>query len=549
VFTPQPEACSVDRSSAWRCRALAALLILAAAVLRLLYVVYYCPLDLAPDEAHYWDWSRHLDWSYYSKGPLVAYLIRAGCALAGDWSAQLTSTGVLAVRLPAVICGSLLLVSLYTLTVQVFGRERLALGVVALALTVPVVGAGASLMTIDAPYTCLWGWALVLGHRAICRPSSWAWPALGLVLGLGILAKYTMVLWIPSAALFLIMDGAHRRLLFRRGFWLMTGIAALCCLPMVIWNIQHNWVSVRHVSAQAGLTTRPDIRWHGPVEFIVIQCLVLLVIWFVAWVHAMLVFRPWKETDPGARYLWWMSSTMFAVFLLFSLKTHEEPNWAIAAYLSGMVLMAANISRQLQSPARWLRRWASAWVITGCVLGLAGTLLMYHSGAVQPLLLRFAGAPTPDKPYPLRKLDPTCRLRGWHTVAAEVDRSCEELRQKGAEPLLAASSWNLPGELGFYCKGNPTVYTFGIALGDRHSQYDLWQPNPISNPEEFRGKTFVYLGELTPALRSAFDEIAESRDVVLCSEHGIPFARWTISVCRGFRGFANPAPANVYGLF
>src|SRR5204862_3425860 len=122
----------------------------------------------------------HLDWSYYSKGPLVAYLIRFGCALAGPWSRQWTATDMLAVRLPAVICGSLLLVSLYVLTVQVYRRERLALAVVTLALTLPVLAAGSSLMTIDAPYTCLWGWALVLGFRAVFRGSAWAWPLLGL---------------------------------------------------------------------------------------------------------------------------------------------------------------------------------------------------------------------------------------------------------------------------------------------------------------------------------------------------------------------------------
>ena len=32
-------------------------------------------LDLAPDEAHYRTWSKRLDWSYYSKGQMVAYLI------------------------------------------------------------------------------------------------------------------------------------------------------------------------------------------------------------------------------------------------------------------------------------------------------------------------------------------------------------------------------------------------------------------------------------------------------------------------------------------
>src|SRR5436189_1083900 len=119
----------------WRWRALAALLIVGAAVLHVVYLATNCPLDLAPDEAHYWDWSQHLDWSYYSKGPLVAYLIRGSCELAGNWSQSLIGSEMIAVRLPAVLCGALLLASLYVLTVQVYGRERLALAVVALALT------------------------------------------------------------------------------------------------------------------------------------------------------------------------------------------------------------------------------------------------------------------------------------------------------------------------------------------------------------------------------------------------------------------------------
>src|SRR5262245_53653374 len=80
----------VPSNQTWLWRGLALLLILTAAGLRLLYLVSEGSLDLAPDEAHYWDWSRRLDWSYYSKGPLVAYLIRAGCWLAGPWSQRLT---------------------------------------------------------------------------------------------------------------------------------------------------------------------------------------------------------------------------------------------------------------------------------------------------------------------------------------------------------------------------------------------------------------------------------------------------------------------------
>src|SRR5262249_27392269 len=93
----------------WPYRLLAGFLIVAAAILRILYLANNCPLDLAADEAHYWDWSRHLDWCYYSKGPLVAYLIRGSCELFGGWSQDLTGNLMLAVRLPAILCGSLLL--------------------------------------------------------------------------------------------------------------------------------------------------------------------------------------------------------------------------------------------------------------------------------------------------------------------------------------------------------------------------------------------------------------------------------------------------------
>src|SRR5438874_2251528 len=236
-----------------RCRLLAAVLIVGSALVRLVYLAADCPLDLSPDEAHYWDWSRHLDWSYYSKGPGVAWLIRLSCELFGPLSAWLTGNEMPAVRLPAVVCGSLLLTALYVLTVQVSGRHRLALGCVAIALTTPAVSAGSSLMTIDSPYTCCWAWALVWMHRAVFDGSRAAWPITGLLVGLGILFKYTMVVWLPSAALFLLFSPEHRRLLWSRGWWLLTALAGLGALPILLWNLDHEWVSLRHVRGLAGL--------------------------------------------------------------------------------------------------------------------------------------------------------------------------------------------------------------------------------------------------------------------------------------------------------
>jgi 4-amino-4-deoxy-L-arabinose transferase-like glycosyltransferase len=528
------------RPSVWRWRFLAAALILGAAGFRLAHLALHCPLDLAPDEAHYWDWSRHLDLSYYSKGPLVAWLIRLGCLLAGGLSRALIGNEMLAVRLPAVACGSLLLVALYALTARVYRRESLALGVVALALTAPLIAAGSTLMTIDAPYTCCWAWALVLGHQAVFRRSAWAWPVAGLLVGLGILAKYTMVLWVPSLGLFLLTSADGRRLLRRPGPWVLAATGALCCLPILVWNLRHGWVSLWHVSGQAGILQEEaaaGVRWLGPLNFVALQAAVLLGFWFVLWLRAMFDHAPWREPRPEVRYLWWMSAPMFLVFLLFGFKTGGgEPNWPVTAYLSGMVLTAGWLGDQLRSPAGWARRLTMWSAGLGCALGLGVLGLLYGYVWVVPLVARLAGPPTPGHGMPLRRIDPVCRLRGWRELAAEVDRVCELLRRQGVEPVLAGNVWNVPGELGFYCQGHPAVYSLGPVLGDRHSQYDLWRPNPVADPALFVGRTFVYVGHITDAMPQAFERIEPSQEVT-CMQGEQVVSRWYVTVCRGYRGF------------
>lgn len=530
------------------CRLLAACLILGAAALHLAYLANNCPLDLAGDEAHYWDWSRpeHLDWSYYSKGPLIAYLIRGGCALADSWSLEHTGNLTLAVRLPAVVCGSLLLVSLYLLTVQVYRSEALGLAVVGLALTLPLIAVGSSIMTIDAPYTCCWGWALVLGHRAIFRGSKWAWPLLGVTLGLGMLAKYTMIVWVPSAMLFLLTTPEYRRLLWSRGFGCMLAVAGLCCLPILIWNAQHDWVTFRHVLGLSGLhdvvqpSDEPRIHWLGPLRYLGGQCALLLGYWFVVWAAAMIAHRPWRERDEGVRYLWWLSAPMFLLFLAFSPKTDGgEMNWPVTAYLSGLVLSAAWLARQFDDPRRWYRRAAMVNLGLACVLGLAVTVFMHHSEWLYPLLTRLAGGPTSANPFPLRRFDPTCRLRGWRTLATEVDALRARLsEEEGLEPVLAGDSWGLPGELGVYCAGHPQAYSIGPILGERHSQYDFWF-NPLDDGAAFRGRTFIIVNGDEAVFRHAFARVETTE--VIHREHGHPIASWRLSVCHDFKGsFPHP---------
>ena len=108
----------------------------------------------------------------------------------------------------------------------------------------------------------------------------------------------------------------------------------------------------------------------------------------------------------------------------------------------------------------------------------------------------------------------------------------------------------MPGLLGFYSAGRPQAYSIGLAIGgDRHSQYDLWRPNPADDPEAFRGRTFLVVTgwDATDSLLPAFDSVDPPVEIVY-RENGRAIARWYVCVGRGFRGF-DPAlrPAHPAG--
>ncbi len=503
-------------------RTAAVTLIFAFAAANLLYLLADCPVDLAPDEAHYWDWSRRLDWSYYSKGPLVAWLVRGSCELFGD--------SMPAVRLPAVVCNALLLLAVHRLSLRTFRSDRLALAAVALALAVPPLAAPAVLTTIDGPFLCCWAWACVFAGRR-------AWLAGGVVAAAGVLAKYTMLLFPACVGLYLLADRARRAELRRPGFWLMCGLTAAGCVPIAAWNAAHDWIGLRHLFALSGLGDGPSFDPLALPHFLGGQFAILIGYWLAAWAAAVVKFRPRRAADPDTAFLWWLSVPVWAVFFALGVKSKGQANWPAAAYVTGFVLAVGWVARQVSDPDPGYRRLARACLAFAVVLGVGITAAARYPSLVRPVYAKVVRSPSADNPTPVRKLDLTSRLHGWRSLAAVVDELRERVRREtGEEPVVAAMTWNTPGELAFYCRGHPTVYSLGPALADRHSQYDLWRPNPLADAQVFRGRTFVYVGEAIPDVQQVFDR-ADPPVEVIASDGGIPVADWKVRVLRGFRGF------------
>jgi 4-amino-4-deoxy-L-arabinose transferase-like glycosyltransferase len=552
-----PGATTADsvRSPADSCRtALAACLALLAlgAALHLLYLIHDCPLDLAGDEAHYWEWARRPALSYYSKGPLVAYIIAASRAVLADWSIHTVGSEALAVRVPAVLLAALTGLGIFVLALDTLRRPWLALAAVAVTCTIPILAAGSILMTIDAPFVCAWTWALVVLHRAARSGALALWLAAGVLIAIGLLAKYTMLLLFPAFGLWLLIDPSVRPRLREPGPYAAAVLGLCGLLPIVIWNAANGWVSFRHVAGQAGVAGGPRFDPEGILAYVGGQAAVLGGVWFVGMIWALVDFyrRPQIAGDephdpPAVRLLLIAACVPWAVFLLFSPITKIQPNWPVVAIIPGTILMVAWLRRRLHLPTARGRAGARAFIAAGLIVGGGMVLIGHYSQWLMPAYTWLARDAAPWDLTPVAKYDPTARLRGWSQLGAAVGRVLAHERDAGRDPFILADNYQVASEVAFYTPGQPVVYCAGPALGARLSQYDIWE-NPIRDPDAFLNRPCVYVGARDAALTGENGQHAALPNMRLAEtvEHRVCGQRlrlWTIYVCDTFAGFAEPA--------
>src|SRR6266850_7173245 len=180
--------------------------------------------DLEFDEAHYWMWSERLAPAYFSKGPGIAFAIRASTAVFGanEFGVRFFS--------PVLAAGTSLL--LFYFARRLFSATAGLWLVVALNVT-PIFNVGAFLMTIDPLSIFFWTAAMFTLWLALERTPqfSWYWPATGLLIGLGFLCKFTNALEIISVLLVLACAPRLRREFKAPGLYWLLGTFTVCTLP------------------------------------------------------------------------------------------------------------------------------------------------------------------------------------------------------------------------------------------------------------------------------------------------------------------------------
>ena len=496
--------------------------------------------DLEFDEAHYWMWSERLAPAYFSKGPGVAFAMRASTAIFG--------TNEFGVRFfsPVLAAGTSLL--LFYFARRLFSATAGFWAVIALNVT-PIFNIGAFLMTIDALSVFFWLAAMFTFWLALEKSPRFSlyWPLTGLLIGLGFLSKYTNAFELISILLVLALAPRLRQEFARTGLYSLLVIFALCTVPPIIWNAHHAWITLAHLRSRGGVEQGFGVHPVEILEFLSGHFLVYSPFLFLA--LAWGVIASWRRANQQFKvlFLMWFGLPVFVFYLLLSINKSAAPNWDGLAFF-GSGLLAVYFWWKRVEASVLLRLCASVALLVGLMMSVL---------ALNTDLLRTAG-------YQLSRKDPTDRMRGWKSATGAVEKLRNDLEGKLAEKLfLIADARDRASEISFYLRdkrpqgpGHPPVYI--VESQDLVNQFSFWprydefvESKPGAprledevyteesgiNPFVGRSALFIRQGEKGHAphnIRAAF-ESTEPVATIKVQRYGRVIRTWQVFLCRGYR--------------
>ena len=422
-------------------------------------------LQLHPDEAYYWLWSRYLDWSYFDHPPMVAYFI---------WASTLGSKSELWVRLS----GSLVLlaasVMMWRLALQLFKSEAVAAGSVILFNLYPLTMLGLIVMTPDVPVVFFWCLGVYLFWQVMQSGQAWRWYPLGIVFGLGLMSKYTAVLMAPCFLLYLLLTDERRWLKTMHPYLaFLLGLAVFA--PVVWWNSQNDWVSFRwqlHHGLGGNALDALNVAEYAAGQLLLTGPLV----WLLGMVAAGVAL---VRKDKAMLFVVCTSVPVIGFFALTSLRNVSGANWPAFAYFSFSIL----VSKYCLDGYSLLRRglWSAALAMT---LGMAMTATLHARFSVLPLERWSA---------PMATADATNWFYGWRELGEELKKHPDYLR-------AVSPSHQLSAEIIYYTDANISAQTAQSARPSQFNLLDVAQ-HPRSHDRLFvwTDADFPEYGALAPA--------------------------------------------------
>ncbi len=287
---------------------------------------------LSFDSYYYWEWSRHLDLSYYDGPPMIAYFIKLSTLLFGQTLLALNMVGIAGVAITAWI--------IYK-TSRLFLNEEASVIATLLWLFVPLNTLDLlKQTTYDVPYILFWALTVycvanfIQAQKLSAQSIKWLYLS-GVSVGCMMLSKYSGIILV--LALFVFIITTHYRYLFRsRHFYLSLLLSLIIFSPVIVWNADHNWQSFLFqlaTHARSSITT-PWAAMNHAFFYVILPSLNFMLLPLVLGLRSVTNYR--KTPIP---YLCLIICTTFVVFyLLYSIKNVMVGNW-MSPYLIAAALL------------------------------------------------------------------------------------------------------------------------------------------------------------------------------------------------------------------
>ncbi|MFO1484500.1 MAG: glycosyltransferase family 39 protein [Verrucomicrobiaceae bacterium] len=407
--------------------------------------------DLAGDEAYYWDWGRRPDWCYYSKPPMIGWMMGVIGWLTGnaEWG----------IRFAALLLGTVTSIVIHRLALVMFDARTAFLTVVLGLLTIANAGLNL-LLTIDAPLLVCWAFGLLLFWFAAQKPTcNVRWIALALVIGLGTLSKQMMLAFPALMLMFAAISREDRGLLRNTRMWIAIVVGMAFIIPVLRWNQEHAWITLEHTKHHFDTKDLGFAKWIGrTLENVGLQALIYTPVTFVAMVAAMIVAikQRAKLTRPAV-FLLLASVPALACFAVLALRQRINPNWPAVFFVPAFVLAAAWMRGLLPTVAHpaWQRQ----------ALRVGGSFVL---GTHLLLVVVFA--------TDLRDLAKLSGICGWREAGIEAQKFLDQVPRKDQTFVMALGHRYYAAQMAFYMPSHPRLYRWE-ASDTVQSQYEIW-PGP-----------------------------------------------------------------------
>ncbi|WP_017326375.1 glycosyltransferase family 39 protein [Synechococcus sp. PCC 7336] len=334
------------------------------------------------DEAYYYAYTLHPNWSYFDHPPLVAIATGFGPWLTGSvtrWSIRL---GPLLLH-----TGSLLWLTLATR--HLFGRTA-ALLALAIASVIPIFQVGFGTLALpDSPLVFFWSLCLYCAAREFFdrdRPyrPSWQLSAVSLLVGLACLGKYHGLALGFGLVCFCLLSDRHRSALRSPWTLLGCGLFAIALAPIAIWNAQHQWASFLFQSSRAIPTTGyrfDSLAVTGLVGIAYLFPTLGLPMWWAiargSWVSLAARWGRWQgQAEIPDKYLLLLCVSLPIAIGFTGMGGYRAilPTWPMPGFW-GIVPLLGHLASQWRSPSPALVwRWLAGSGLTASLLMLLATL-------------------------------------------------------------------------------------------------------------------------------------------------------------------------------